>query len=609
MAREHVARPAPIGARGGLLLGLLALGGLGYWYLGLGLAELVPSEGGLGVVLRFIGQALSPALSHEAEFVPAGASPLLWNAVEAAGVTVVFAAAAMSLALVLGLVLGFLASASWWAGDPVGGRSPVTMWLRRTVAPVVHGCTRALIAFMRSIHELLWAILFLAAFGLNDFAAVLAIALPYGGTLAKIFSEMIDDAPRDAGHALRGAGATGPQVFLHGLVSRAVPDMTAYTFYRFECALRSSAVLGFFGFETLGLYIRQSFRSAHYAEVWTYLYVLVAMIIVFDWWSGALRRRIVDPPGQAAGGASATARGQAVAELWRVRPRDYFVRCSLMVFGVTLAASWVVGGIDLGDAFSAQRLANFERFMGEVTPYPLQGVAWDWGVASGWAGQLLEDRGSAAILSTLAISLLAIVLASGFSLILALPAARSFATPEPFVPGGRTPSRWSVSAWATAVVVTRLLLILLRALPEYVWAFLLVAILGPTAWPAVLALAIHNAGILGRLNAETVENTDAGPLRALRSLGARRPQLAIVGLFPAVFPRTLMYFFYRWETCVREATVLGMLGVVSLGYWIDDARTRGQHDTMLFFVLLGSLIVIGGDLVSAGARRLVRAAA
>ena len=89
------------------MLGLLALGGLGYWYLGLGLAELVPSEGGLGVVLRFFGQALSPALSYEAEFVPAGAPPLRWNAVEAAGVTVVFAAAAMSLALVLGLVLGY----------------------------------------------------------------------------------------------------------------------------------------------------------------------------------------------------------------------------------------------------------------------------------------------------------------------------------------------------------------------------------------------------------------------------------------------------------------------------------------------------------------------
>ena len=155
---------------------------------------------------------------------------------------------------------------------------------------------------------------------------------------------------------------------------------------------------------------------------------------------------------------------------------------------------------------------------------------------------------------------------------------------------------------------TRLLLIGLRAVPEYLWAFLLVAIVGPIAWPAVLALALHNVGILGRLNAETVDNVESATLRALRGLGAKRSQIALVGLLPAVLPRLLMYFFYRWETCVREATVLGMLGVVSLGYWIDDARTRGQHDTMVFFILLGAAIVIVGDLASAVARRLVRSA-
>ena len=68
----------------------------------------------------------------------------------------------------------------------------------------------------------------------------------------------------------------------------------------------------------------------------------------------------------------------------------------------------------------------------------------------------------------------------------------------------------------------------------------------------------------------------------------------------------MLYGFYRWETCVREATVLGMLGIVSLGYWIQDARARTHYDDMLLYVLLGSALVVAGDIVSALARSSVR---
>ena len=59
---------------------------------------------------------------------------------------------------------------------------------------------------------------------------------------------------------------------------------------------------------------------------------------------------------------------------------------------------------------------------------------------------------------------------------------------------------------------------------------------------------------------------------------------------------------------MREATVLGMLGVVSLGYWIQDARAKHFYDEMLFFVALGAIIVLLGDLLSAAARRFLRRA-
>ena len=103
----------------------------------------------------------------------------------------------------------------------------------------------------------------------------------------------------------------------------------------------------------------------------------------------------------------------------------------------------------------------------------------------------------------------AIVLAGLLGLVLTGPATRTLATPDPWLPHGRAPPWWRTAAWGAVVGATRLLLVFLRAIPEYVWAFLLLTIFGPTAWPAVLALALHNAGILGRLGADTLENVDA----------------------------------------------------------------------------------------------------
>ena len=78
-----------------------------------------------------------------------------------------------------------------------------------------------------------------------------------------------------------------------GLLPRASADMAAYAFYRFECAIRSSAILGFFGYETLGYYMRASFQNLHYREVWTYLYAMLALVLVLEAWSAAMRRRFV----------------------------------------------------------------------------------------------------------------------------------------------------------------------------------------------------------------------------------------------------------------------------------------------------------------------------
>lgn len=301
-----------------------------------------------------------------------------------------------------------------------------------------------------------------------------------------------------------------------------------------------------------------------------------------------------------------TEREAEIRRLRRERPRSRLIRWTAVLLGALVVGSWQAGDFDPGSFASERRLRNLERFLGEIRPFPLQGREFDWTTAIHWAGGVLSDKGLSAALATLAISVAAIVLAGLWGALAAIPAARNLATPEPFLPAARTPRRSQRLLWQAVAGAARLGLVFGRAVPEYIWAFLLLILLGPTAWPAVLALAIHNAGIVGKLTGEVVENLDSQPLAALRGLGATRSQITLTAIFPLVFNRFLLFFFYRWETCVRDATILGLLGIVSLGYWIQDARARNHYDEMLFLILLGAGLVLLADLASALARELVR---
>ncbi|MHC4471736.1 MAG: PhnE/PtxC family ABC transporter permease [Planctomycetota bacterium] len=278
-------RQWPVGARVAVFVAILAAGLWAAAALGLFSGAGV-GEAGLAAAGKFFSRALSPSLVSEAP-PPFGGASILPSVLRGAWNTLVFAAAALGLAFALGMVLGFLGSTAWWAGEAAR-----TGTLSRTLLAGTYGAVRVFIAVLRSVHELIWAVIFLAALGRSDLAAVAAIAIPFSGTMAKLVSEVIDETPRGPALALRAAGASPVQVFAFGLLPRALPDIAANLFYQFECALRSSTILGFFGYPTLGYFIGASFENLYYGEVWTYLYALFGLVLLTEWWSGALRRRL-----------------------------------------------------------------------------------------------------------------------------------------------------------------------------------------------------------------------------------------------------------------------------------------------------------------------------
>ncbi len=273
-----------------------------------------------------------------------------------------------------------------------------------------------------------------------------------------------------------------------------------------------------------------------------------------------------------------------------------------------VVVSWWAGDFSPGQWMTARRVMNLQRFLGELRPWPLQQENSQWSDVWPWAANLWHGQGQEAALTTLAISLVAIVLAGIFGAVLSVFAARNIARAEPILPGGKHPGKVQVFIWRGVVQITRTGLVILRAVPEYIWAFLFLALFGANAWPMILALALHNTGILGKLSAELIENQNTGSCRALRGAGASRFQIILGTVLPVNLSRFLLYFFYRWETCIREATVLGMLGMSSLGLLIVDGRARNHYDEMLYYILLGALLVLSGDFLSAMMRRFVRKA-
>jgi phosphonate transport system permease protein len=170
-----------------------------------------------------------------------------------------------------------------------------------------------------------------------------------------------------------------------------------------------------------------------------------------------------------------------------------------------------------------------------------------------------------------------------FGLLLALPAAGRFG--------------WPLQSAA------RLLLNALRAIPELVWAALMVlaAGLGPNA--GTLALALHTAGVLGRLFAEALENTPTAPAEAIRLQGGSQVAAFCYGTLPNLWPQLLAYCLYRWENNIRMASVLGFVGAGGLGQMLYVSLSLFQEAQASTVIIAMLVLVLGVDALSSWSRQ------
>lgn len=227
---------------------------------------------------RFASEAWPPVTSWE--FV----APLFALALD----TICVAALATGVAALLGFPLGVLGSRTAVLGALFVSGDVEPRWWQRALYLVA----RVVGAVFRSVPELIWALLFVRVFGLGGAPAVMAIGIAYGGMLAKVYSEQLEGIGAQPVVALEALGARTSGAFLFGVLPQASVAMASYTFYRFECAVRATALMGLVGAGGLATKIHTSIDCSAYGEVVTEAGVLMLIVVVVEWASDAIRARI-----------------------------------------------------------------------------------------------------------------------------------------------------------------------------------------------------------------------------------------------------------------------------------------------------------------------------
>lgn len=505
-------------------------------------------------------------------FPPDVSADFLRTVLRAVGQTMATAVAGTLLSIIFALPLGIVATATLWnRGLLVSADVRSFTYIAGAVASRL---SRALLGFLRAVPDLVWALLFVAAVGLGALAGTLALVVAYTGVLGRVYADVFEHVDPQPLEALQSAGATRLQIFLRGIWPQALPHLMAYTLYSFECCLRAAAVLGFVGAGGIGYEISVSMKLFEYGQVLTLLIVFIILLTATDAISRYLRARFANPAAR----ARELKTQSKVSRFTLLTAESRRLVLTLLLFAV-LVASFALAGFTpstLAQAGLATRLTNFVLRM--LPPDS------SWAFVSGLGKALLQ---------TIAISLMGTLIGMVLAVVLAVPATSTLTFVRGDSPGKQRVAdrilRWLLF-WSA-----RLVLNILRSIPELVWVLICILAVGIGPFAGTIALGLHTAGVLGKLYAETMEEVPLRPLEALRSLGARPPQVLLWAIWPQARPLLSSYTVLRWEMNLRASTILGLVGGGGLGQLIYNNVQLGFYTRLSTLILLIYALVLASD--------------
>ncbi|QRP43502.1 phosphonate ABC transporter, permease protein PhnE [Amycolatopsis sp. FDAARGOS 1241] len=428
---------------------------------------------------------------------------------------------------------------------------------------------RTLVVLARAVPDVVLAIVFFRIFGLGAMTGVLAMGLHSVGMVAKLYADAVEQVDEGARSAVRAGGAGTFQELVTGVLPQVLPAFVATALHRLDINLRISVVLGFVGVDGLGYAIATAFQSLDYPRGMALALVVLILCVAVELLSGAIRRALLRAHDDRKAVHIPVQRGNQVSPGWtvhRVRRAAY----ALVTVLVIAASVW---GADLSPVQFFGALGDLGHTAGLFWPPDTGGIF----------GQLLDD-----LWMTVQIALGATVLGAVLAVPIGALAARNVA-PVPWV--ART---------------FRLLVVLIRGIPELVLAIVFVVITGLGAVAGTLALAVGAIGLLGKLVADSLEEVDPGVEQAIRATGAGPWQVFFTGTLPQAAPAFVAHVLYQLDVNIRSATLLGIVGAGGIGFdLLSTSRILdfGMVTTILLLVFATVLFV---ELLAGWLRHVVR---
>ena len=309
-----------------------------------------------------------------------------------------------------------------------------------------------------------------------------------------------------------------------------------YTLYRLECGLRSSLILGFIGIPTIGDEIKSTFRPGSYHEAAALLLVFYALIATSGLW----------------------ARAKAVPFLV-VGSLVALVRLTEPLTGLPITT----------------RLVNF---LHAIVPAPIRTGHDD---LASWLWTIVTHQIGPGLVQTLVLSHLTAALAAICALVFFPLVSERF--------NGRV-----------GRTLGRTFLVVVRGTPDYMFAYLLLQLLGLSMLPAVLALGIHNGGIIAYLMGRHADSLD------LRRDAPRGLDLYAYETVPRLFGQFTALVLYRYEIIVRESAILGTLSIYTIGFYVAASMDDFKMDQAVVLLVATGALSLAVDAISRALRKRLR---
>ncbi|GGG74922.1 phosphonate ABC transporter, permease protein PhnE [Corynebacterium pelargi] len=444
------------------------------------------------------------------------------------------------------------------------------------------GAARTLIVLARAIPDLVLAIFFLRVFGLGATAGILAMALHSVGMVGKLYADAIEDLHDGPREAAEVAGASRRQQIVATIPQALLPQIIATALHRFDINLRTSVLLGYVGVGGIGLAISESLRVLDYQRGMALALVVLGLCIVTELISGTIRQALLGGHSSASRPKtwvdrlwSRTRASEAATDLQRISPPWNIdrVRRFLAAALILLIFFASVAKVDLSPRALWEGLISLPETLALFFP-PSDG-----GIGSSVFEQLLL---------TFQISLAATVLGALLAVPIGVLAARNVV------------SNRAISGFF------RLIIVGVRGIPELILAIIFVVVTGLGSVAGTLALALGAVGLLSKLIADSLEETDIRVQEATRATGATEVQIFFSTTLRQALPAFFAHVFYLLDTNFRAATLLGVIGAGGIGFQLLNAARVNQFDVVTYIVGLILIVVLAIEALAMWMRKTVR---